>query len=148
MTDITKIAADCATRIMDRMEMCRGSAILKGDIEREVEMALRQVPSNGFSGLQGETVEVFSGLQEPEHAQIDLGALLTERAMKALNEDLHKADSWVFAASQRELLCSDPALNAVAPAIVLEDEDGTHMFASAIDFEAYRIEKHNAGPKG
>jgi hypothetical protein len=43
MPDITKIAADCATRIMDRMEMCRGSAILKGDIEREVEMALRQL---------------------------------------------------------------------------------------------------------
>lgn len=42
MTDIAKIAAACANRIMDRMEMCRGSAILKSDIEREVEMALRE----------------------------------------------------------------------------------------------------------
>lgn len=38
--DITKLAEACASRIMDRMEMCRGSAILKGDIAREVEMAL------------------------------------------------------------------------------------------------------------
>jgi len=28
---------------MDRMEMCRGSAILKSDIEREVETALREM---------------------------------------------------------------------------------------------------------
>jgi hypothetical protein len=41
MPDITEIAAACANRIMDRMEMCRGSAILKSDIEREVEMAVR-----------------------------------------------------------------------------------------------------------
>jgi hypothetical protein len=62
MTDITKIAADCATRIMDRMEMCRGSAILKGDIEREVEIALRQASAGGIpglSGLQGEGVKVL-----------------------------------------------------------------------------------------
>jgi hypothetical protein len=43
MTDIKQIANECASRIMDRMEMCRGSAILKDDIAREVEIALRQV---------------------------------------------------------------------------------------------------------
>jgi hypothetical protein len=42
MTDIKEIAATYATRIFDRMEMCRGSAILKSDIEREVEMALNE----------------------------------------------------------------------------------------------------------
>lgn len=45
MTDITKIAQSCASRIMDRMEMCRKDrlAILKSDIEREVEIALREL---------------------------------------------------------------------------------------------------------
>jgi hypothetical protein len=40
MPDIKEIAATYAARIFDRMELCRGSAILKSDIEREVEMAL------------------------------------------------------------------------------------------------------------
>jgi hypothetical protein len=42
MADIKQIAATYAARIFDRMEMCRGSAILKSDIEREVEAALRE----------------------------------------------------------------------------------------------------------
>jgi hypothetical protein len=42
MTDITELAAACANRIFDRMELCRGSAILKEDIAREVESTLRE----------------------------------------------------------------------------------------------------------
>jgi hypothetical protein len=100
MPDITKIAADCATRIMDRMEMCRGSAILKGDIEREVEMALAQataaaepeevrwfrVSVSGPDGTLTKTVPV-----EPEPQS------LIDKAMKALNEEFHKSDGWEFA---------------------------------------------------
>ena len=42
MTNIKQIATACANRIFDRMELCRGSAMLKSDIEREVEMALEE----------------------------------------------------------------------------------------------------------
>jgi hypothetical protein len=48
MTDIKEIAATYAARIFDRMELCRGSAILKSDIEREVEMALKEYISEPF----------------------------------------------------------------------------------------------------
>ena len=51
MSDIEKIANDCASRIMDRMEMCRGSAILKDDIAREVESALRELKHLDFKEL-------------------------------------------------------------------------------------------------
>ena len=50
MPDIKEIATACANRIFDRMELCRGSAILKSDIEREVEMALSEcVLPEGFT---------------------------------------------------------------------------------------------------
>lgn len=67
MTDIKAIAATYAARIFDRMEMCRGSAILKSDIEREVEMALRELAADyddgeieGLSDLESEFCTVIS----------------------------------------------------------------------------------------
>jgi len=68
LTDITKIAAACANRIMDRMEMCRGSAILKSDIEREVEMALHEhlaslvQPGPLYVDLHGERIDLVEAL--------------------------------------------------------------------------------------
>lgn len=70
MTDIKQIADDCASRIMDRMEMCRGSAILKGDIAREVELALMEA----------------AGEQEWVDEEAVVPASLIDRALKALGE--------------------------------------------------------------
>lgn len=42
MPDIKQIAEACASRIMDRMEMCHGSSLLKSDIAHDVELTLRQ----------------------------------------------------------------------------------------------------------
>jgi hypothetical protein len=56
MADIKQIANECASRIMDRMEMCRGSAILKDDIAREVEFAIDEMMAK-FGLTRGPTIE-------------------------------------------------------------------------------------------
>jgi hypothetical protein len=130
MTDITKIAADCATRIMDRMEMCRGSAILKGDIEREVEMALRQASGSGIpslSGLQEESVKVFD-IADVFGLDSATANSLIGKAMKALSED-----GWAFAAGRQKV-----ELPYIAPTVAFEDDRGIHRFATLSDLIAYR----------
>ena len=62
MTDIKSIAAACANRIFDRMELCRGSAMLKSDIEREVEMALCEYAAPEGSTLVDTAYEDKLGL--------------------------------------------------------------------------------------
>lgn len=61
MTDIKSIAAACANRIFDRMELCRGSAMLKSDIEREVEMALCEYAAPEGSTLVDTAYDEYIG---------------------------------------------------------------------------------------
>jgi hypothetical protein len=76
MPDIKEIAAACANRIMDRMELCRGSAILKSDIEREVEAALREMigaPKATPASIADKALKALADAHTPEFSGVDFG---------------------------------------------------------------------------
>jgi hypothetical protein len=58
------------------MEMCRGSAILKSDIEREVEMALREMigaPKATPASIADKALKALADAHTPEFSGVDFG---------------------------------------------------------------------------
>jgi hypothetical protein len=82
MTDRKTIAEACASRIMDRMEMCRGSAILKSDIAREVESAI------------DEMIAEFGLVGAPQ--AVCIADNIVECAMKALGDQIRSEPDMAF----------------------------------------------------
>jgi hypothetical protein len=120
MTDLKTIAAECASRIMDRMEMCRGSAILKGDIEREVEMTLAQVTA----AAEPEEVRWFRlSVGGPE-------GTLTKTV--PVEPDPHPV----------AVECKPGVLE-----LHYEDAAGSHIFSSYADLDAYIAQRDGPYPK-
>lgn len=71
MTDIDKIAKEYTDRIFDRMEMCRGSSLLKSDIEGEVKTALHELLIGLGRPSEKDAQEYVSGFEPHQPATLE-----------------------------------------------------------------------------